>query len=108
MMRTAIKFAGVYIGLSFFLVMMWAIVSYPNIPSTPGAWLWAFLLAIPISLVFEFVGEIVSNNKVTRFVEQKTAEQSFSSIRILYGLVLFLVFAGLMVGAAYGWHLLRP
>jgi hypothetical protein len=107
MMRTTIKFVGIYIGLSVFLVLMWAIFSYPNAPSTPSGWLWAFLLAIPLQLAFEFLGELVSKNKATRFVEQKTAEQSFSLVRILYGVVLFLVFAGLVIGAGYGWHMLR-
>lgn len=108
MMRTTIKFVSIYIGLSVFLVLIWAIFSYPNIPSTPSAWLWAFLLALPLQLAFEFIGELVSNNKATRCVEQKTAEQSFSLVRILYGLILFLMFAGLVIGAGYGWHMLRP
>lgn len=108
LMRTAIKFLGIYIGLSVFLVLIWAIFSYPNIPSTPSGWLWAFLLAIPLQLAFEFLGELVSKNKATRLIEQKTAEQSFSLVRILYGVVLFLVFAGLVIGAGYGWHMLRP
>lgn len=107
-MRTIIKLVGIYIGLSVFLVLTWAIFSYPNIPSSPSAWLWAFLLAIPLQLAFEFLGGLVSNNQVTRFVEQKTAEQSFSLIRILYGVVLFLAYAGLVIGAGYGWHMLRP
>jgi hypothetical protein len=107
MMRTTIKFLGMYIGLSVFLVLMWAIFSYPNAPYTPSDWLWAFLLAIPLQLAFEFLSELVTKNKATRFVEQKTAEQSFSLVRILYGVVLFLVFAGLVIGAGYGWHMLR-
>lgn len=106
-MRTAIKFFGIYIGLSVFLVLMWAIFSYPNIPSSPSAWLWAFLLAIPLQLAFEFLSDVIWNNKATRFVEQKTATQSFSLVRILYGVVLLLVFAGLLIGAGYGWHVLR-
>ena len=108
LMRTAIKFTGIYIGLSVFLVLMWVIFSDPNIPSTPDAWLWALLLAIPLQLAFEFLGELVWNNKATRFVDQKTASKSFSLIRIFYGLVLLLAFAGLVIGAGYGWHVLRP
>lgn len=79
----------------------------PQCPSTPSGWLWAFLPAIPLQLAFEFLGELVSKNKATRFVAQKTAEQSFSLVRILYGVVLFLVFAGLVIGAGYGWHMFR-
>ena len=98
-MRTTTKFVAIYIGMSVFLVLMQAIFFYPNIPSTPSAWLWAFLLAIPLQLAFEFLGELVSNNKATRFVEQKTATQSFSLVRILYGVVLFSVATGLVIAA---------
>lgn len=106
-MRTAIKFIGIYIGLSVFLVLMWAFFYYFNLPSLPSAWLWVFLLAIPLQLTFEFIGGLVWNNKATRFVEQNTATQSFSLVRVLYGVVLLVVFAGLLIAAGYGWHLLR-
>ena len=107
-MRTTIKFVGIYIGMSVFLVLIQAIFFYPNIPSTPRAWLWAFLLAIPLQLAFEFLGELVSNNKATRFIEQKTATQSFSLARILYGVVLFSVATGLVIAAGYAWQVLKP
>lgn len=107
-MRTIIKCVGIYIGWSVFLVLTWAVFSYPHIPSRPSAWLWAFLLAVPLQFAFEFLGELVSKSKATRFVEQKTAAQSFSLVRILYGVVLFLVFAGLVIGVGYGWHVIRP
>jgi hypothetical protein len=107
-MRTIIKSVGIYVGLSVFLVLTWAIFSYPNMPSTLSGWLWAFLLAVPLQFAFEFLGELVTKSKATRFVEQKTAEQSFALVRILYGVVLFLVFAGLVIGVGYGWQVIRP
>src|SRR5688572_2351057 len=107
-MRSTIKFVGIYVGISVFLVLMQAIVFYPDTPSTPSAWVWAFLLAVPLQLAFEFLGELVSNNKATRFVEEKTATQSFSLLRILYGVVLFSVATGLVIAAGYAWQVLKP
>ena len=107
-MRTAIKFIGIYIGLSAFLGLMWAILSYPDPPSTPSEWLWVLVLALPAQLACEFLGELAWNNKVTRFVEQKTAAKSFSLVRVLYGVFLLLVFAGLMLGAGHVWRVLEP
>jgi hypothetical protein len=107
-MRTAIKFIGIYIGLSVFMGLMWVMLSYPDTPSTASEWAWILVLALPLQLAFEFLGELLFNNKATRFVEQKTATQSFSLVRILYGVFLLLAFAGLLLAASYGWHVLRP
>jgi hypothetical protein len=107
-MRTVIKFIGIYIGLSVFLGLMWVMLSYPDTPSTASEWLWILVLALPLQLAFEFLGELVWNNKATRFVQQRTASQSFSLVRILYGVVLLLVFIGLLLGANYAWQVLRP
>lgn len=108
LVRNAIKLIGIYIGLSVFLGLMWVILPYPNTPSTPGGWLWIFVLAVPLQLASEFLGELVWKSKVTRFVEKKTASKSFSVVRILYGVVLLLAFTGLLLAASYGWHVLRP
>lgn len=106
-MKTLIKYTGTYIGLSVCLGLVWVVLSYPDIPSTPGEWLWILLLAVPLQLASEFLGEHVWNNKATRFVEQNTATRSFSIVCIAYGVILLLAFIGLMLGAAYGWNMLR-
>ncbi|QNA89980.1 hypothetical protein G4G28_18410 [Massilia sp. Dwa41.01b] len=67
-----------------------------------------FALALPLQLANEFMGELLRNNKATRLVEQGTAAKSFSLLRIAYGVLLFLIVTGLLVGAGYGWRLLRP
>lgn len=107
-MRTVIKILGIYIGLSVFMGLMWVMLSYPDTPSTASEWVWIFVFALPLQLAFEFLGELLWNNKATLFVEQKTATQSFSPIRILYGVFLLLAFTGLLLAASYGWHLFRP
>lgn len=106
-MRT-VKFIGAYIGASVFLGLLWAVLSYPDIPSTISEWVWILALALPLQLAGEFLGERFWNNKATRFVEQKTAAQSFSLIRILYGVFLLLLFTGLVLGTAYLWQAFRP
>lgn len=107
-MRRAIKLISTYIGLSAFICLMWVILSYPDIPSTAGQWLSMLALALPLQLAGEFVGELLWKNRATRLVEQKTAAKSFSLFRILYGVLLLLVFIGLTLGAGYVWRVLRP
>ncbi len=105
-MYTAIKLIVTYIGLSVVMGLMWVILSYPDTPSTAAQWLWLFALALPLQLAGEFAGELLLNNKATRLVEQKTATKPFSMLRICYGVLLFLVIAGLLLGAGYGWRVL--
>lgn len=107
-MRFAAKLITIYIGLSVFLGLLWAILSYPNLPSTPVEWVWVFALALPLQLAGEFLGEILWKNKVTQLVAQKTAEKSVSLLRIFYLLLYLLVFAALLMGAGYGWSVLQP
>lgn len=106
-MRTAIRFIGIYIGLSVLLGLTWVLFSYPNVPSTRGEWLKVFLLALPLQLAGELLGGLLWNNKASRLVERKTAAASFSFVRILYGVLLMLLLIGLGWGASYGWGLLR-
>jgi hypothetical protein len=103
-MRAAIKFIGLYIGLSVFLGLTWAVFSYPDLPSTGTQWLMVFLLALPLQLAGEFLGELLWNNKLSRFVDRKTAAASLSFVRILYGVLLMLLLIGLGWGASYGWE----
>lgn len=97
-----------YVGLSVVIGLTWVLFSYPDTPSTALQWLCVFVLALPIQLAGEFVGELFWNSKATRFVEQKTAAKSFSLFRICYGVVLVLLGTGLFLGAGYGWDVLRP
>jgi hypothetical protein len=107
-MHTVIRLVVTYIGLSVASGLGWIILSYPDTPSTTAQWLWLFALALPVQLAGEFVGELLWNNKASRLVEQKTAAKSFSLLRICYGLVLLLLFAGLLLGVGFGWRVLRP
>lgn len=97
----AIKYIGLYIGLSVFLALMWALFSYPDTPSTAGEWLWIFVLAIPAQIAFEFIGEVVWNNKATRFVEHETTKKPFSLVRIIYGVFFVAALFGLILGFHY-------
>lgn len=107
-MRAAIKFIGIYIGLSLFIGLMWIVSSYPDTPSTAAQWFWIFALALPLQVAFEFVGELLWNNKATRLLEQKTADKSFSLLRIFFGVVLLCAFIGLLIGLTHAWSVLRP
>jgi hypothetical protein len=102
-MRRAIKFVAVYLCLSFVFGLLWIVFSYPKLPSSPTQWIGVFLLALPMQIAGELIGDLLWNNKVTRLVEQKTGERSFSVLRIAYGILFVLLLVGLVFAATFAW-----
>jgi hypothetical protein len=100
-MRTVLNFIVGYLMLSAAAVLVWLLWSYPNYPKSLPGWLWLFGLALPIQTAFEFIGELLWNNKATRAIELKTANQSFSWIRIGYRLFGSLLIIGGIIGVSY-------
>lgn len=106
-MRTALKLMTIYLGLSAFLVLLWLGLGAGNLPATTTQWLWLLLLAVPLQLAGELIGQAVWNNRATRFVEHKTAGKRLSVLRILYAFLMIVVICGLILAASYGWNLLN-
>jgi hypothetical protein len=107
-MRTALRLLAVYLGLSLFLGLLWLASLFPNLPTSPAKWLLVFVLALPLQLVGELVGHVLSNSRLARQVEQKTQGKSVSLLRIAYAIVCILSVLGLMWAAVHAWSLLRP
>lgn len=94
--------------MSFVLGLMGLAAAWPDIPSTPLAWLALSALAVPVWLAAEFCGHLLWKNRVARFVDEATKTQSFSLVRIAYGVLSILLAIGLVAGAMYGWEMVRP
>ncbi len=70
------------------------IVAFPSHPKSLLGWFAFFILALPVTLLGEVIGEGLWQNRLARRIEEKTAGQSFSWWRITYGFVaMLLVFA---------------
>jgi uncharacterized membrane protein len=101
-----IKLFLLYIGMSIVAALGWLILSYPSIPSTPSEWGILFLVALPLTIVFELIGERVNKNPINNAIETKTRHKKFSWLRILYGvfeilIVLFIIWAGFVLFETY-------
>jgi hypothetical protein len=107
-MSALVKFVASYVGLSIFLGVIWAVSLYPDLPSTAAQWFFIFVLALPLQLVLELAGHFVWNNRATHSIEERTAHKSISLLRIVYGLVLLLLCAGVLAGAGWAWRAVRP
>jgi len=106
-MLAALKVMAIYIGLSVFLVALWLGLGSGELPATATEWCWLLVLAVPLQLVGECIGHSLSDNRATRFVEQKTAGKRLSAVRMLYAFLIILFFAGAIAGASCLWNLLK-
>jgi hypothetical protein len=97
-----------YLALSFVLGLIGLASAYPDIPTTPLAWIALFAFAVPVWLAAEFCGHLLWKNRLARFVDDATQTQSFSLARIAYGVLTILLVIGLVAGAIHGWDMLRP
>lgn len=105
-MRTALKLAAIYVAIAVFLVLLWLpFASFSSLPSTPVQWLLLLLLAPLIHMLGEAAGSMFMKNRVSHFVEKRTASKKFSAMRVLYLFVAILAFIALLTGAAYLWRL---
>jgi hypothetical protein len=76
--------------------------AFPDYPRTVTGWLVFFALALPVTLVGEAIGEGLWRNRVARAIEERSAGQSFSWLRIAYGVVaMSLLFAAVWGFAVY-------
>ncbi len=89
-----LRFLGWYCALTMIAAVGMLIFAFPSHPKSSTGWLWFFVLALPITLIGEAIGEGLWRNPLAKRIEQKTSTHSFSWLRIAYGfVVMLLVFA---------------
>jgi hypothetical protein len=86
------------IAAGILLVDVW-----PWHPRSWHAWLLLVILALPILIAGEWVGEKMLTNPLSRSVDRATAKRSFSWVRVVY--LLALTIAVLIVLAVVLQHL---
>lgn len=93
-MRRLLQFLAIYLGFSIALGLLWLLLPFANTPTSISGWAWLLLLALPIQLGAEFLGDLLWKNKVAQAIEIQTEQQSFSWLRIAYGVLHFGVIIG--------------
>jgi hypothetical protein len=107
-MRKLIRNLGAYLALSLVVGLTGLVELYPDLPSTPAAWIALFLFALPLCLAGDAFGHFLWNNHIARRVDNATSEKSFSLVRVAYGFLAVLLAIGLGAGALYSWNMVRP
>jgi hypothetical protein len=100
-MKNLLRFLVICLVLSVVSVAMMLVYSFPDRPSTWLGWLTCFLLAIPLTLLGEFVGEMLQRNRLAQAVAQRTQHSGFSWMRICYMLVAALLVSSLLIYLNY-------
>ena len=106
-MHKLIRIVGTYAALSLVVGLIGLAAAYPEIPSTPRAWVALFALALPVLLAAEVLGHFLWNNRAARFVDDSTRGKSLSLARIAYGVLAILLLIGLGFVAILGWRMVR-
>lgn len=83
--------------------VLWLVFAFPWHPKSPLGWALLFLLALPMTLAGEFVGDKLLNSRPGRYVEKKTKHKSFSCLRIVYVLAVSLTAISAVVGFVLLW-----
>ena len=99
-MARLFRFLGWYLALTFAASLGLLILALPNHPKTLSGWLWFFLLALPVTLVGELIGEGIWRNPVAKAIEKESSNRQFSWLRIAYGFVAMLLIFGVVWGLA--------
>ena len=102
-----LKVLAIYVGLSVFLVLLWLGLNAGVLPATATEWLWLLVLAVPLQLAGEFISHSLWSNRITNFVERRTAGKRLSVLRMLYAFLMILFFYGVILGAPHVWDLLK-
>lgn len=107
-MRT-LRFIGIYLLLSLAVVLSWLVGDFIfgaiRFPTSWLGWILLFLLALPIQIIGEWVGDwFLTKNRLAQHIEEKTSSQQFSVLRIFYGLITLLLVFGLIVGLTWAWR----
>jgi hypothetical protein len=93
-MARLLRIAGIYLGLSVIAALGIVIGVFPKHPTTLNGWLLLLVLALPLTIAGEMLGEAVWRNKLADAVRDNTRGQSLSALRMVYALV-----AGLLLFA---------
>jgi hypothetical protein len=98
MLGRALRFLGFYLVLSLVIAPLLLLQLLPWYPRSVRGWLILFVVAVPVVLLGELVGDFLLKNRISAAVDRSTRATSLSWLRIGYVLgVLILCFAAVVL-----------
>jgi hypothetical protein len=96
-----LRFSGIYLIAALFAVGVLLINLWPWHPRSWQAWLLFVVLAPPLLLAGELLGEAALHNPVADAVGRATSRKTFSWMRVTYGVTAALTLTGTALLAAH-------
>jgi len=100
-MERLLTFVALYLLLSAIAVAVLLAGAFPSYPKTVAGWALLFALALPLTLVGEFVGEFFWRNRIASAIVARSSGSSLSLLRISYAFVVMLLFFVVAFGIHY-------
>jgi len=94
-MRNVIRFLVVQFFLMLMAGVVWLVASYTGHASAVLQPLMYLVLFLPVRLACTVLGPWIWGNRLARHVDRATGDQSFSPLRVAYGVAVLLLLAGL-------------
>ena len=102
MLKSLLRYVMVYLIVSVCASIALLADTWPHHPTSLLAWSILFVVAIPVTVVGEWLAEGVLNNPVSAAVERRTRQTAFSWTRVVYYLAVY-VLLGICALTVYYW-----
>jgi len=93
-----LTFVALYLGLSTVLALVLLAGIFPYHPKTVIGWVLLFALALPLTLLGEFVGEFFWRNRIAQAIAARSSGSSLSVLRLSYAFAVMLFSFALAFG----------
>jgi len=100
-MERLLTFVVLYLVLSTIAVVVLLAGAFPYHPKTLTGWALLFALALPLTLIGEFVGEFFWRNRIAGAMVARSSGNSLSLLRMSYAFVVMLLFFVVAFGIHY-------
>ena len=101
-MERLLTFVLLYLILSTVLALVLLAGVFPHHPKTAVGWVFLFALALPLTIIGEFVGEFFWRNRIAQALVARSSGSSLSLLRLGYAFVVMLFFFALAFGV-HSW-----
>ena len=97
-MERLLTFVVLYLTLSTAAVLALLGGVFPNHPKTVTGWALLFVLALPLTLAGELVGEFLWRNRIAHAIAARSSGSSLSFLRLGYAFAVMFLFFVLALG----------
>ena len=102
MLRSQLRFAWFYSVVSVFATIALLVDTWPHHPTSLRAWSFLFVIALPVTVLGEWLSEGLLSNPLSAAVDRRARGSRVSWTRIAYCLAVY-VLLGICAVAIFYW-----